>query len=114
MGHIRFHRRFKILPGVWLNFSKGWPSLSIGGHGLTTNLSRRGIMTTTSIPHSGLSYRHKWDVEHHHHVHHHSGCLSTLGCLIWLIILVGVLCAFSSLTFKIVKTDALGLDSSAF
>lgn len=52
---IRFRKSFKIAPGVKLNVSKSGVSTSVGGRGLTANLSKRGTRLTTSIPGSGLS-----------------------------------------------------------
>ena len=52
---FRFQRRIKIAPGIRLNLSKSGVSTSIGGKGLTWN--SRGTVTT-SIPGTGLSYRH--------------------------------------------------------
>jgi hypothetical protein len=43
---------------MWINLSKGTPSLSVGGHGLTANISTRGLTTTVGAPGTGLSYRH--------------------------------------------------------
>jgi hypothetical protein len=54
---FRFRRRLKILPGLWINLSKGAPSLSIGGRGATTNIGAKGVTTTLGIPGTGLSYR---------------------------------------------------------
>jgi hypothetical protein len=54
---LRFRRRLRILPGLWLNVSKSGVSTSIGGHVATLNLSKRGKMTTLGLPGSGLSYR---------------------------------------------------------
>lgn len=51
----RFRKRIKIVPGLWLNLSKGAPSLSMGGHGATINVSKRGIKGTAGLPGSGLS-----------------------------------------------------------
>ena len=53
----RFRKRIKILPGLWINLSKGAPSLSIGGRGATTNISKRGVASTVGLPGTGLSYR---------------------------------------------------------
>jgi hypothetical protein len=61
MGHFRIQKRIKVLPGVHVNLNKGMPSVSVGGHRLTANISKRGLMTTASIPGSGLSYRHLWN-----------------------------------------------------
>lgn len=35
---FRFRKRIKIIPGVWLNLSKGGVSTSVGIKGLTVNL----------------------------------------------------------------------------
>ncbi len=51
-----FRKSFKVAPGVRLNVGKTRSSLSVGGKGLTTNVSKRGVKTTASIPGSGLSY----------------------------------------------------------
>lgn len=53
---FRFHKRIKILPGVWFNLSKSGISTSIGGKGLTVNLKDGKTKTTVSIPGTGLSY----------------------------------------------------------
>ena len=53
---FRVRRSLKIAPGVRLNVGKTRSSFNIGGKGLTTNLSKRGIKTTASIPGTGLSY----------------------------------------------------------
>ena len=53
---FRFRKSIKIIPGIRINLSKSGPSLSVGGRGLTTNLSARGTRTTVGIPGTGLSY----------------------------------------------------------
>ena len=53
----RFRKRIKLLPGLWINLSKGAPSLSIGGKGVTTNIGKKGVATTLGTPGTGLSYR---------------------------------------------------------
>ena len=62
---FRFRKRNKIVPGLSINLSKGWPSLSIGGHGVTTNVGRNGPRGTVGIPGSGLS----WQIGGHRHIH---------------------------------------------
>lgn len=59
MKGLRFQKRKKILPGVWLNFSKSGVTVSIGIPGLMLNLGRRGIWFTAGLPGTGLSYRKK-------------------------------------------------------
>ena len=54
---FRFRRRIKIAPGLAINLNKGCPSLSVGGHGATLNISKRGLMGTLGAPGTGLSYR---------------------------------------------------------
>lgn len=53
---FRFRKRFKIIPGIWLNLSKSGVSTSIGGKGLTVNLKDGKTRTTASVPGTGLSY----------------------------------------------------------
>ncbi|WP_218726642.1 DUF4236 domain-containing protein [Pseudomonas sp. D1HM] len=52
---LRFRKSFKIAPGVRINLSKSGVSTSVGGKGLTANLSKRGTRITTSLLGSGLS-----------------------------------------------------------
>jgi hypothetical protein len=55
---FRFHRRIRILKGLYLNVGlKKGPSLSVGGHGITTNINGRGVHETFSVPGTGISYR---------------------------------------------------------
>ncbi|USN15317.1 protein of unknown function (DUF4236) [Brevundimonas phage vB_BpoS-Kikimora] len=60
MGHFRFRKTFKLLPGVRLNVSKTGVSTSVGPRGMTTNFSRRGIRTTLSWLGTGLAYVFSW------------------------------------------------------
>lgn len=55
---LRFRKRFRILPGVWLNLGKSGVSASIGGKGVTVNVGDHGTRTTLSVPGTGLSYTH--------------------------------------------------------
>src|ERR1700730_19354791 len=55
---FRFHRRIRILKGLYVNVgSKKGPSISIGGRGVTTNISGQGVHETFSLPGTGISYR---------------------------------------------------------
>jgi hypothetical protein len=54
---FRFRKRIKIVPGPVVNLSKGWPSLAIGGHDATLNVSRRGPRGTSGMPENGLSWQ---------------------------------------------------------
>jgi hypothetical protein len=56
---FRFHKRLRIIPGLWLNISKKGGSLSVGGRGATINVNREGHQETVGLPGSGLSYRTK-------------------------------------------------------
>jgi hypothetical protein len=62
---FRFQRRIKIAPGLAINLSKGWPSLSIGGHGTTINVSRRGPQATLGFPGTGM----RWQFGGDRHIH---------------------------------------------
>ncbi|MFV0297072.1 MAG: DUF4236 domain-containing protein [Hyphomicrobiaceae bacterium] len=55
---LRFHRRIKIFPGIYINLSKSGVSASLGGKGATVNVGSTGRrMVTLGIPGTGLSYR---------------------------------------------------------
>jgi Protein of unknown function (DUF4236) len=53
--NLRFRRRLKILPGLWVNFNKGMPSISAGGGPFTLNVSCKGIRGTASLHGRGVS-----------------------------------------------------------
>ena len=53
---LRFRKRIKIIPGIWLNLSKRGVSTSIGRRGMTVNLKGDQVKTTVGIPGSGISY----------------------------------------------------------
>ena len=52
---LRFHRRFKILPGLSINLSRSGISTSIGRPGATINIGRRGTRGTVGVPGTGIS-----------------------------------------------------------
>ena len=54
---FRFRKRLRIIPGVWINVSKKGGSLSVGGHGLTANISKKGVRETVGLPGTGISYQ---------------------------------------------------------
>jgi hypothetical protein len=56
---FRFRKRIRIIPGLWLNASKSGISASLGGHGLTTNISKKGVRETVGLPGTGISYQTK-------------------------------------------------------
>jgi Protein of unknown function (DUF4236) len=53
----RFRKRIRIVKGLWLNLSKRDGSLSVGGHGLTANILKKGVRETVGLPGSGISYQ---------------------------------------------------------
>jgi hypothetical protein len=55
----RFRKRLRIIPGLWINLSKKGGSLSVGGHGLPANVSKRGVRETVGLPGTGISYHTK-------------------------------------------------------
>jgi hypothetical protein len=58
----RFHKSFKILPGIRLNVGKkGISSVSIGPRGAKLNLGQNGAKLTTGIPGTGISYTTRLD-----------------------------------------------------
>jgi hypothetical protein len=55
---VRFQKRIRIFPGVYINLSKSGISASVGGKGATVNVGSTGRrMVTFGIPGTGLSYR---------------------------------------------------------
>ncbi len=55
---LRFQKRIKIFPGVYINLSKSGVSTTLGGHGASVNVGTSGRKTASvSIPGTGLSYR---------------------------------------------------------
>ena len=57
MGYFRFRKTISILPGVRINLSKTGVSGSLGGHGATVNVGKKGEQVTLGIPGTGMSYR---------------------------------------------------------
>lgn len=56
MGFFGFRRRFRLLPGVYLNVGKRSISISLGARGMGFTLGPKGRSATVGIPGSGLSY----------------------------------------------------------
>ena len=53
---LRFRKRVKLFPGVWLNLGKTGISTSVGTNGVTLNLKGDVVRTTISAPGTGISY----------------------------------------------------------
>lgn len=53
---LRFFRRYRIAPGLSVNFSKSGGSLSFGPRGMKTTIGARGIRNTVGLPGAGLYY----------------------------------------------------------
>lgn len=56
---INFRKRKKVLPGVYLNFSKNGISTTIGPRGANINIGKNGTYLNTGIPGTGLYSRQK-------------------------------------------------------
>ena len=56
MGYVRFWRRFKIFPGIYLNISKTGISFSFGPRGAKITTGRNKGRMTLGIPGTGLFY----------------------------------------------------------
>lgn len=56
-----FRRRTKILPGVYLNFSKSGISTTVGVPGASVNFGQNGTYVNTGIPGTGLYNRQRID-----------------------------------------------------
>jgi len=66
---FRFRKRIKLFPVLWLNASKSGIPASIGGHGATLTVNRKGVQGTAGpgLPGSGVSYRTKPPKDRHKH-----------------------------------------------
>ncbi|MGP0873280.1 DUF4236 domain-containing protein [Serratia sp. CY81684] len=53
---IRFRKRIRIAPGIYINIGKKGISTSVGPRGASLNIGKRGVNGTVGIPGSGLSY----------------------------------------------------------
>jgi hypothetical protein len=64
---FRFRKRIRLFPGLWINLSKKGGSLSVGGHDLTANISKKGARETVGLPGTGISYQTKriWSSQRH-------------------------------------------------
>ena len=56
---LKFRRRKKIFPGVYLNFSATGISTTVGFPGLSLNFNKKGTYLNTGIPGSGIYDRKK-------------------------------------------------------
>lgn len=56
---MRFRRRTKLFPGVYLNFSKSGISTTIGVPGASLNFNKQGTFLNTGIPGTGIYDRQK-------------------------------------------------------
>lgn len=56
MVYIRFWRRIRLLPNIFLNMSKTGISLTIASHILNVTLGKNGVRFTTGLRGSGLSF----------------------------------------------------------
>lgn len=59
MANVRFQKRIRLLPFLWLNLSKTGTSLTLGCRFLKINVGKRGIWLTGSLTGTGLSVRHQ-------------------------------------------------------
>lgn len=53
---IRFWRRIRLAPWLWLNLSKSGVSITFGRNGLTFTVGKSGLRYTLGLPGSGLFY----------------------------------------------------------
>lgn len=85
MGYVRFRRRFRVAPGMYLNLGKGSASVSVGGRGHWVTSGTRGRRSTVGIPGTGLSYTSRSHARQAAPAKAQGG---TVGCLGWLALVV--------------------------
>lgn len=109
---IRFRRTFRILPGVHINVSKHGVSTTVGPRGMHLTFNRYGVRQDLGLPGTGLSEssyiigggraRSGAEEEAARHVQsiHHGeglGChLPGLGCLLLVLVIIGVAAYFGA------------------
>jgi Protein of unknown function (DUF4236) len=93
---LNFRKSLKITKGLKVNLSKSGASLSVGGRGLTHNISKRGKKTTLSIPGSGLNYVHNHSKDPEVVKDNKSGAGSIVLSLVGLVVIALILFAIFS------------------
>lgn len=58
---LRYRKRVKILPGIYINISKSGMSTTIGPRGASVNIGKRGTYINAGIPGTGLYERQRID-----------------------------------------------------
>ena len=53
---IRFQRRIRILPWLYLNLGKNGVSFSVGPRGAKVTIGKRGVRGSVGLPGSGIRY----------------------------------------------------------
>ena len=53
---IRFYRRIRILPWVYLNLGKGGFSISVGPRSAKLTFGKRGVKGSVGMPGTGIRY----------------------------------------------------------
>jgi hypothetical protein len=104
---FRFRRPIKLARGLKVNLSQNGTPVSVVGHGLTENFSRRGIRQTLGLPGSGQSHSRRIAQRSHrrrsHIIDRVASSLFLAAMIIWacgsmagglLLILAGLILAF--------------------
>lgn len=119
---IRFRRTYRVLPGVHVNVSKHGISTTVGPRGMHLTFNRYGVRQDLGLPGTGLSESsyiiggahsggsaEEEAARHVRSIHHGEGLgchLPGCGCLILLLLIVGVAAYFGA--------NALNLHPAAF
>lgn len=74
---MRFRRKAKLFPGVYLNFSKSGISTTFGVRGASINIGSKGTFLNTGIPGTGLYNRQRLDGGNKTHLIQHPKLEST-------------------------------------
>ncbi|EKO3621954.1 DUF4236 domain-containing protein [Vibrio metschnikovii] len=59
MKGLRYQKRIRVLPFLWVNISKASFSIAIGNRFVKLNIGRRGVWFSGSLVGTGLSFRKK-------------------------------------------------------
>ncbi|UTM60477.1 DUF4236 domain-containing protein (plasmid) [Photobacterium sp. CCB-ST2H9] len=55
MKGLRFQKRIRILPFLWINLSKSGVSFTVGGRNLKLNFGKKGAVASVNVPGTGVS-----------------------------------------------------------
>lgn len=99
---LRYRKRIKVAPGVYLNLSKSGVSTTLrGGTGMSINIGKDGTFLNTSIPGTGLYGRNKLSLTTKQNTSKGNTTMAFLGCgFVTIFVVIGAIAALRGLTYN--------------